>query len=331
MRSPRRRTSASAAAPARRPALRASPSGGSSKGRAPRSSARGCAAGSRSASSSSRCAASCRGPGALRAAVVSSRRSRSASASTASRCRCCRAALREAHALAPRVPPRAERRRLPARVAAVAAQRGRVALFEGCLMPELFGAVNAATARVLAREGFEVVLPRGPGLLRRAPGPRGRRGLRPRARRRNVAAFAAGEIDARRRELRRLRRGAPRVRPLARPRRRRPRRPRARRVRVPRRGRPRALPARRSRARSATTTPATSSTASASRPRRAGVLARIPGAAPRAPPRRRAPAAAPRASTTSRTARCRARCWRERWTRSRRPTPTGSRRATPAA
>ena len=56
-----------------------------------------------------------------------------------------------------------ERRRLPRVVAARGERRGRVALLEGCIMPELFGAVNAATARVLACNGFEVVQVAGQG------------------------------------------------------------------------------------------------------------------------------------------------------------------------
>ena len=67
--------------------------------------------------------------------------------------------LAQAYRLLPAVPPRAERRRLPRSIPALGERRGRVALFEGCLMPELFGAVNAATARVLARNGYEVVVP----------------------------------------------------------------------------------------------------------------------------------------------------------------------------
>jgi glycolate oxidase iron-sulfur subunit len=70
------------------------------------------------------------------------------------------AALRE---LAPAVPPRAERRPLPALVPAEGERRGRVGLFVGCVMPELFGAVNAATARVLAKNGFDVVVVPGQG------------------------------------------------------------------------------------------------------------------------------------------------------------------------
>jgi glycolate oxidase iron-sulfur subunit len=71
--------------------------------------------------------------------------------------------LAQAWQLLPAVPPRAVRRRLPQSIPAEGERRGRVALFEGCLMPELFGAVNAATARVLARNGYEVVVPAGQG------------------------------------------------------------------------------------------------------------------------------------------------------------------------
>jgi glycolate oxidase iron-sulfur subunit len=73
------------------------------------------------------------------------------------------ARLAAAWRLLPEVPPKRERRRLPRVIPAEGARRGRVALFEGCLMPELFGAVNAATARVLAKNGFEVVVPEGQG------------------------------------------------------------------------------------------------------------------------------------------------------------------------
>lgn len=105
-------------------------------------------------------------------------------------------ALREVHALAPRVPPRAERRHLPERIPATAPQRGRVALFEGCLMPELFGAVNAATARVLAHEGFEVVVPSRQGCCGAL---QAHAGLETEARAlgaANVAGFASEEVDA---------------------------------------------------------------------------------------------------------------------------------------
>ncbi len=96
--------------------------------------------------------------------------------------------------LLPAIPPRAARRRLPRRIPAEGERRGRVALFEGCLMPELFGPVNAATARVLARNGFEVVVPEGQGccgaLHRHAGDPGFAAGLEAK----NVAAFEG--VDA---------------------------------------------------------------------------------------------------------------------------------------
>ncbi|HVH07093.1 MAG TPA: heterodisulfide reductase-related iron-sulfur binding cluster [Myxococcota bacterium] len=105
-------------------------------------------------------------------------------------------ALREAHALAPRVPPRAARRRLPERIPAQAPQRGRVALFEGCLMPELFGAVNAATARVLAREGFEVIVTRGQGCCGALHAHAGLAAEAHALAAANTDAFAPGDVDA---------------------------------------------------------------------------------------------------------------------------------------
>lgn len=57
----------------------------------------------------------------------------------------------------PAVPPRAERRPLPATTPAEGESRGRVLVLEGCVMPELFGRVNHAMARVLAASGLDVL------------------------------------------------------------------------------------------------------------------------------------------------------------------------------
>ncbi len=57
---------------------------------------------------------------------------------------------------APAIPPASERARLPVFTPAVGARRGAVALLEGCVMPELLGATNRATVRVLAACGFDV-------------------------------------------------------------------------------------------------------------------------------------------------------------------------------
>ncbi|GAC1490156.1 MAG: heterodisulfide reductase-related iron-sulfur binding cluster [Candidatus Limnocylindrales bacterium] len=48
---------------------------------------------------------------------------------------------------------------LPERFEAIGPVRGQVALFTGCVMRSAFAATNAATARVLARNGIEVVVP----------------------------------------------------------------------------------------------------------------------------------------------------------------------------
>jgi glycolate oxidase iron-sulfur subunit len=105
-------------------------------------------------------------------------------------------ALRDALELLPPVPPRRERQSLPELVPAEGERRGRVGFFVGCVMPELFGAVNAASVRVLARNGFEVVIPRTQGccgaLHVHAGDFDGARSLA----RDNIAAFAAANVDA---------------------------------------------------------------------------------------------------------------------------------------
>ena len=68
------------------------------------------------------------------------------------------ARLRAAHALLPPVPPACPP--LPERVPAEGERRGTVAFFTGCVMAELFADVNAASVRVLARNGFDVLVPR---------------------------------------------------------------------------------------------------------------------------------------------------------------------------
>ena len=71
--------------------------------------------------------------------------------------------LAESAALLPRIPAAAERRRMPAFTPAEGPRRGRVALFEGCVMPEFFGRVNDAARLVLSRAGYDVVVPAAQG------------------------------------------------------------------------------------------------------------------------------------------------------------------------
>ena len=62
-------------------------------------------------------------------------------------------------ALMPTVPPARERRPLPRLVPAIGTSRGRVGLFTGCIAAHLFAETNQASARVLARNGYDVVVP----------------------------------------------------------------------------------------------------------------------------------------------------------------------------
>ncbi|MDQ2790776.1 MAG: glycolate oxidase [Pseudonocardiales bacterium] len=68
--------------------------------------------------------------------------------------------LRVMESLAPTV---TRRRPLPERVPAVGRRRAVVGMLTGCVQDALFPEVNAATARVLAAEGCDVVIPRGQG------------------------------------------------------------------------------------------------------------------------------------------------------------------------
>ena len=61
----------------------------------------------------------------------------------------------------PRVPPRSERRLLPARTPARGERRGAAAVLEGCAMAELYARVNRASVETLASIGFEVLAPAG--------------------------------------------------------------------------------------------------------------------------------------------------------------------------
>jgi glycolate oxidase iron-sulfur subunit len=65
--------------------------------------------------------------------------------------------------LLPEIPASVERKRMPPLTSAVGERKGRVALFEGCVMPEFFGRVNDAARLVLSRAGYEVIVPQTQG------------------------------------------------------------------------------------------------------------------------------------------------------------------------
>ncbi|MGH8993850.1 MAG: (Fe-S)-binding protein [Acidimicrobiia bacterium] len=70
--------------------------------------------------------------------------------------------LASAARIAPDVAVSAAWRRLPAHTAAKGVPRGRVGFLQGCVARVMFPAVNEATVRVLAAEGFDVVAPATP-------------------------------------------------------------------------------------------------------------------------------------------------------------------------
>ena len=61
------------------------------------------------------------------------------------------------------IPTLTRRRQLPERVPALGQRRAVVGMLTGCVQDAFFPEVNAATARVLAAEGCDVVIPRGQG------------------------------------------------------------------------------------------------------------------------------------------------------------------------
>src|SRR2546422_1966606 len=71
--------------------------------------------------------------------------------------------LRAMDALLPEISLTDLRASMPLRIAAEGKPRLRVGLLLGCVQSVFFAGVNAATARVLAAEGCEVVIPRGQG------------------------------------------------------------------------------------------------------------------------------------------------------------------------
>src|SRR5204862_4310894 len=94
------------------------------------------------------------------------------------------------------VPQRATSQSLPERFAPIGVRRGRVALFTGCVMRAAFADTNAATARVLARNGIEVVVPETQTCCGALHAHAGARQDSPAPARRTLAALEALDVDA---------------------------------------------------------------------------------------------------------------------------------------
>ncbi len=84
----------------------------------------------------------------------------------------------------------------PTVVPANGTARGRVGLFAGCVMPLLYGDVNAATARVLARNGYDVVVVAGQTCCGSLHEHSGERRTAQQLARRNIEVFLAAGVDA---------------------------------------------------------------------------------------------------------------------------------------
>jgi glycolate oxidase iron-sulfur subunit len=94
------------------------------------------------------------------------------------------------------VPDRVSSRALPAAYRARGNLRGRVALFTGCVMRAAFADTNAATARVLARNGFDVLVPETQGCCGALHAHAGERTDARVLARRNIAWLDGLEVDA---------------------------------------------------------------------------------------------------------------------------------------
>ena len=107
------------------------------------------------------------------------------------------AALRLASGrLAPPGVSAAEARPLPRRVPALGTRRAVVGMLTGCVQSVFFPQVNAATARVLAAEGCDVVIPRGQGCCGALSLHSGREEEAADFARRTIATFEQAGVDA---------------------------------------------------------------------------------------------------------------------------------------
>jgi glycolate oxidase iron-sulfur subunit len=105
------------------------------------------------------------------------------------------ARLRAAESLLPPVTLRDLATRPPARVAAVGTPRLKVAVLTGCVQRVFFSGVNAATVRVLAAEGCEVLIPRDQSCCGALSMHTGREPEALERARRTIAVFEAYDVD----------------------------------------------------------------------------------------------------------------------------------------
>jgi glycolate oxidase iron-sulfur subunit len=93
-------------------------------------------------------------------------------------------------------PPAATWRKLPERVPALGARRAVVGMLTGCVQSVFFPQVNASTARVLAAEGCDVIIPPGQGCCGALSLHSGREAEAAAFARRTIAMFEQAHVDA---------------------------------------------------------------------------------------------------------------------------------------
>ena len=98
--------------------------------------------------------------------------------------------------LAPPGVSAASSRPLPERVPAIGTRRAVVGMLTGCVQSVFFPQVNAATARVLAAEGCDVIIPRGQGCCGALSLHSGREAEAAAFARRTIATFEQAGVDA---------------------------------------------------------------------------------------------------------------------------------------
>jgi glycolate oxidase iron-sulfur subunit len=103
--------------------------------------------------------------------------------------------LRGMDALLPVIPKRFFAPKTPT-LPAVGEHRATVAMLDGCVMPLLFGEVNDATARVLQRNGCEVIFPKKQGCCGALNLHNGETAAAKQMARRNIDAFLEADADA---------------------------------------------------------------------------------------------------------------------------------------
>jgi glycolate oxidase iron-sulfur subunit len=93
-------------------------------------------------------------------------------------------------------PPAGKAVRLPERVPAIGNRRAVVGMLTGCVQSVFFPGVNAATARVLAAEGCDVIIPRAQGCCGALSAHSGREAEAIGFARQTIAAFERAGVDA---------------------------------------------------------------------------------------------------------------------------------------